>query len=49
MLFRSLPFIPLLVIDLCRYRDYADTVAAAGLNAVWLLGLVPLAPAGVSA
>ena len=35
---RRLSFIPLLVIDLCRYRDYADIVAAAGLNALSLPG-----------
>ena len=44
--------IELLVCDLCRYRDYADIVAAVGLNAlrsVGLLGFYALAPAGVSA
>jgi hypothetical protein len=37
------------VIDLCRYRDYADIIAAAGLSALRWLGFSPLAPAGVSA
>ena len=41
--------IPLLVCDLCRYRDYADIVAAAGLNALRSLGFSPVAPAGLSA
>jgi len=36
-------------IDLCRYRDYADTVAAAGLNAACWLGFPVMAPAGLSA
>jgi hypothetical protein len=39
----------LVVIDLCRYRDYADMVAALGLNAVRWLGFVALASVGVSA
>jgi DNA replication protein DnaC len=39
----------LVVIDLCRYRDYADIVATAGLNAPGLLGFSPLAPASLSA
>ena len=39
----------LVVIDLCRYRDYADIVAAAGLNALRGLGFPVMAPAGLSA
>jgi DNA replication protein DnaC len=39
----------LLIIDLCRYRDYADIVAVAGLSALGLLGLLAFRPAGVSA
>ncbi|MGH8739041.1 MAG: ATP-binding protein [Burkholderiales bacterium] len=31
----------LLVVDLCRHRDYADIVVVAGLSAVWLLGFWP--------
>jgi DNA replication protein DnaC len=46
---KRLSFVPLLVVDLCRYRDYADIVGVAGLNALRLLGFSPLAPAGVSA
>jgi DNA replication protein DnaC len=46
---RRLSFIPLLVIDLCRYRDYADIVAVAGLNARHGLGFSPVAPASLSA
>jgi len=46
---RRLSFIPLLVIDLCRYRDYAEVVTAVGLSAVRLLGFSPVASAGVSA
>ena len=38
-----------LIIDLCRYRDYADIVVAAGLNAVRCLGFSAMAPAGLSA
>ena len=38
-----------LIIDLCRYRDYADIVAAAGLNALRCLGFPAIAPAGLSA
>jgi hypothetical protein len=41
--------IPLLVCDLCRHRDYADTVVAVGLNALRWLGFSPLAPARLSA
>ena len=41
---RRLSFIPLLVIDLCRYRDYAEVVAMAGLSASGSLGF----PAGVA-
>jgi DNA replication protein DnaC len=39
----------LLIIDLCRYRDYADTAAAAGLNALRCLGFSAMTPAGLSA
>jgi DNA replication protein DnaC len=39
----------LLIVDLCRYRDYADIVAAVGLNALRCLGFPLLAPAGLSA
>ena len=39
----------LVVVDLCRYRDYADIVAAAGLNALRGLGFPAIAPAGLSA
>jgi DNA replication protein DnaC len=39
----------LLIIDLCRYRDYADIVAVVLLNALGSLGFLPLASAGVSA
>ena len=38
-----------LIIDLCRYRDYADIVIAAGVSALRLLGLSVMAPAGLSA
>jgi hypothetical protein len=37
------------VIDLCRYRDYADIVAAVGLNALGWLGFSLVTPAGLSA
>jgi hypothetical protein len=36
-------------LDLCRYRDYADIVAAAGLNALRSLGFSPVPPASLSA
>ena len=39
----------LLVIELCRYRDYADIVAVAGLNALRCLGSPGMTPAGLSA
>ena len=39
----------LLVIDLCRHRDYADILAVAGLSALLLLGFRAVAPAGLSA
>jgi len=45
----ALSRIPLLLVDLCRYRDYADITVAAGLNAVCFLGFSPVLPAGVSA
>jgi hypothetical protein len=38
-----------LIVDLCRYRDYADTVVAGGLNAPGWLGFSPVSPACVSA
>jgi len=41
--------IEVLLLDLCRYRDYADIVAAAGLNAMRCLGSLAVAPAGLSA
>ena len=46
---KRLSFVPLLVVDLCRYRDYADTVVAAGLNAAWSLGFSPVSPSRLSA
>jgi DNA replication protein DnaC len=39
----------LLIIDLCRYRDYADIVAAALLTALRLLGFSTVRLAGLSA
>jgi DNA replication protein DnaC len=41
--------IEVLLLDLCRYRDYADIVAAAGLNAMRCLGSLAVALAGLSA
>ena len=41
--------IPLLIVDLCRYRDYADIAATAGLNAAHCLGFSAMALAGLSA
>ncbi|MHB8695010.1 MAG: ATP-binding protein [Solirubrobacteraceae bacterium] len=38
-----------LIVDLCRYRDYADIDAAATLNALHCLGFPAMAPAGLSA
>ena len=46
---KRLSFIPLIVVDLCRYRDYADIVAVAGVNALLWLGFSPILPAGLSA
>ena len=46
---RRLSFIPLIVVDLCRYRDYADIVAVGGVNTVRCLGFSAMAPAGLSA
>jgi DNA replication protein DnaC len=46
---KRLSQVPLLIVDLCRYRDYADIVAAVGLNALRCLGFPLLAPAGLSA
>jgi hypothetical protein len=37
------------ILDLCRYRDYADIVAMAGLNAVRCLGFSAMTPASLSA
>jgi DNA replication protein DnaC len=39
----------LLIVDLCRYRDYADIVAAVGVNAPVCLDFRLVAPAGLSA
>ena len=39
----------LLIVDLCRYRDYADIVAVAGLNVLRCLGFRAMTPAGLSA
>jgi hypothetical protein len=39
----------LLIVDLCRYRDYADMLVAAGLNALRPLGFFSLTPAVLSA
>jgi DNA replication protein DnaC len=39
----------LILIDLCRYRDYGDIVAAAGLNSMRCLVFPPTALAGLSA
>jgi DNA replication protein DnaC len=41
--------VPLLIVDLCRYRDYADIIVAAGLNALRCLGSPAMAPASLSA
>jgi hypothetical protein len=38
-----------LIVDLCRYRDYADIVVAAGLNAPDCLGFWSASPARLSA
>ena len=38
-----------LIVDLCRYRDYADIVAAVGVNAARCVGFPAVAPAGLSA
>ena len=34
--------VPLLIVGLCRYRDYADIVAMAGLSAPDPLGFPPV-------
>ena len=39
----------LVVLDLCRYRDYADMSVAAGLSAVRLLEFSAFRPVGLSA
>jgi len=36
-------------LDLCRYRDYADIVVVAGVNALSWLGFSLVLPAGLSA
>ena len=41
--------VPVLIVDLCRYRDYADIAVAAGLSAVRCLGFPAIASAGLSA
>jgi hypothetical protein len=41
--------VDLIVIDLCRYRDYADIVVAAALNAPSWLGFSPAGSIGLSA
>ncbi len=46
---KRLSYVPLLLLDLCRYRDYADIVIAAGLNAVRCLGSPAMTPASLSA
>jgi hypothetical protein len=35
---KRLSFIPLIVVDLCRYRDYAELVLAPAVNAQDLRG-----------
>jgi DNA replication protein DnaC len=39
----------LIIVDLCRYRDYADTIVAVGLRLRRLLGFSLVSPAGLSA
>jgi hypothetical protein len=46
---RRLERYQLLIVDLCRYRDYADTGGVAGLNAASWLGFSPVALADLSA
>jgi DNA replication protein DnaC len=46
---RRLSFIPLIVVDLCRYRDYAEMDVAAELKSGCSLRFSPVSPAGVSA
>jgi hypothetical protein len=46
---KRLSFIPVIVVDLCRYRDYADIVATASLNSPGRLGFSLVSPAGLSA
>jgi len=41
--------IEVLLLDLCRYRDYADIAVAAGLNALRCLGFSAMTPASLSA
>jgi hypothetical protein len=41
--------IDVLLLDLCRYRDYADIDPAIGVGCLISLGFSPVAPAGVSA
>ena len=46
---KRLALIPLLIVDLCRCRDYADIVAPAGLNAARWLGISLVSLASLSA
>ncbi len=46
---RRLSFIPLLVIDLCRYRDYAEKVLPSEVNVQDRRGFCAVEPAGLSA
>ena len=39
----------LMVLDLCRYRDYAEILVAVGLSGLRWLGFSPVRPAGLSA
>ena len=41
--------IELLALDLCRHRDYAEMIAAAGLSALCCLGFRAVAPTCLSA
>jgi hypothetical protein len=38
-----------LIVDLCRYGDYADIAATGGLSGLDRLGFSPVSPAGLSA
>jgi hypothetical protein len=46
---RRLGFIPLIVVDLCRYCDYADIATTARLSGPDRLGFSPVLSAGLSA